>query len=343
MQHYRFFCTIAAAVLLLSACSAQKKKPEDGSTRATVPNTAAEDTTAEGGAEISLKEETTSERELPAANTGRELQSGCFYGEDTGTSQTLTGFSPLPPNPFDGALDPPERTFSKKTLEHGFGVAKNGQPHEISLSNQRFFDENGFNAVCLDLKTEESVLYLTFDCGYENGYTSKILDTLRDKDVKAAFFCTLPQMKENRPLIARMIKEGHIVGNHSVTHPDFSRLSREQMLEEVKGFDDDLRLNFGYSALYFRFPEGKYSEDSLDMLGRMGYRCVFWSLAYVDWQTDSQKGAEYAVQTILDRLHPGAVILLHAVSKDNAEGLGDIIDGARKKGYVFRALSDLSP
>ena len=331
MSFRKLFCLLSAAALLLTGCANRKTSGEGSpSTDATGAVTAAAESESAGETEAPG---------TPVGALGTENAPGCFYGADTGTDKTYTGLEPLALNPFNGALDPPEQDFSTKRIEYSYGVAKNGEPHEISVSNQRFFDENGFNALCLDTKTTEKVVYLTFDCGYENGYTGKILDTLRDKGVNAAFFCTLPQMRENCPLIARMIKEGHIVGNHSVTHPDFSELSRGEMLEEVKGFDDFLREHFGYSSFYFRYPQGKYSEDSLDMLGRMGYRSVFWSLAYADWDLNDQKGADFAAETVLSRLHPGAVILLHAVSPDNAEGLAKIIDGVRGAGYEFRALS----
>ena len=271
-----------------------------------------------------------------------ERQKGCFYGADTGTDKTYTGYEPLPLSDFN---DPPmENTenLSTQRIEHSFGVAKDGQPHAISVNNQKFFDENGLNAICYDNKTTEKILYLTFDCGYENGYTTKILDTLRDKNVKAAFFCTLPEMKGNPDIMTRIIKEGHILGNHSVTHPDFSGLTRRQMYEEVKGFDDYLRTYFGYSALYFRYPQGKHSIDSTTFLNEMGYTCVFWSLAYADYDLNDQKGADYALETVTSRLHPGAVILLHAISPDNSNALPQIIDTARSMGYEFRSLSDMN-
>ena len=186
----------------------------------------------------------------------------------------------------------------------------------------------------------EKVLYLTFDCGYENGYTSKILDTLKEKDVPAAFFCTLPQVKDYPELIARMISEGHIVGNHSVKHPSFPTLTRIRMAEELQGMDNYLRTNFGYSEPFFRFPMGEYSDCALDLIGSLGYRSVFWSVAYADWDLDKQKGADYAFNTVTARLHPGAVILLHSVSPDNAEALGRIIDWARGEGYTFKSLRD---
>ena len=270
----------------------------------------------------------------------RQGAKGCYYGEYTGTDRTFTGLEPLPLTDFGNPSFENAKNLPNTTISHSYGVAKDETPHTISVENQRFFDENGYDAICYDAGTAEKIVYLTFDCGYENGYTAKILDTLRDKDVKAAFFCTLPEMRQNADLIARMINEGHIVGNHSVTHPDFSGLSRQKMYEEVKGFDDYIREHFGYSSMYFRYPQGKYSENSLDMLNQMGFTCVFWSLAYADWDLNDQKGADFALQTVMSRLHPGAVILLHAVSPDNANALADIIDAIRAKGYAFCALSD---
>lgn len=264
----------------------------------------------------------------------------CFYGADTGNQDTYTGLEPLKLIEFSiPGNDSAE--YSTEMISHSYGFAKDEKPHTISVDYQKIFDEKQYDAVCLDNKTEEKILYLTFDCGYENGYTAKILDTLKEKDVSAAFFCTLPQMRDNPELIARMINEGHIVGNHSVTHPDFSTLSEQQIVDEIKGFDDYIRENFGYSSLYFRYPQGKYSEKSMRAVNELGYKCVFWSLAYSDWDLEDQKGALYAFETVMERIHPGAVILLHSVSPDNAEALGDIIDAARERGYEFRSLEEL--
>ena len=286
----------------------------------------------------SIPEETFSVPEATQVIT--QSAKGCFYGDRTGTDQTYTGLEPLPLSDFGNPSFENTRNLPSTTISHSYGVASEEKPHSISVGYQQMFDEKGYDAICYDSGAQEKYVYLTFDCGYENGYTAKILDTLRDKGVHAAFFCTLPEMKENAEIIARMINEGHIVGNHSVTHRDFSTLSRKEMYEEVKGFDDYLREHFGYSAQYFRYPQGKYSENSLDMLNQMGYTCVFWSLAYADWDLNDQKGADYALDTVMSRIHPGAVILLHAVSPDNANALADIIDAARAKGYSFRALSD---
>ncbi len=233
-----------------------------------------------------------------------------------------------------------EKSFSTEKISHSYGVAKNGVANEISINAQKFFESKGFNAFCLDTKSEDKVLYLTFDCGYENGYTSKILDVLKEKNVNAAFFCTLPQVKENPKLIQRMISEGHIVGNHSVTHPSFAEITTEQMTNEVKEMESYLQSEFNYSEPYFRFPMGEYNEVALNQINSLGYTCVFWSLAYADWDLNSQKGKEYAFETVVSRLHPGAVILLHSVSPDNANALGSIIDEARKQGYEFVSLRD---
>lgn len=267
---------------------------------------------------------------LPVAAENPVLQDG----------KTYTGLPALPLQDF--SVTDPENTKGLSTEKHGYsyGVSKDGQPHATSVANQKYFEEDGYKAFCLDTKSTEKVLYLTFDCGYENGYTSKILDTLKEKDVPAAFFCTLPQVKDYPDLIARMITEGHIVGNHSVKHPSFPTLTRIRMAEELQGMDNYLRTNFGYSEPFFRFPMGEYSDCALDLIGSLGYRSVFWSVAYADWDLDKQKGADYAFTTVTARLHPGAVILLHSVSPDNTEALGRIIDWARGEGYTFKSLRD---
>ena len=229
-------------------------------------------------------------------------------------------------------------TDTKKS--HSYGVAKDGKANEISINAQNYFDTNNFKAFCLDIKSDKKVMYLTFDCGYENGYTAKILDVLKEKGVNAAFFCTLPQVKENPDLIKRMIDEGHIVGNHSVTHPSFAEISVEEMQTEIKGMEDYLKTNYNYCEPFFRFPKGEYSDKALRVVENLGYTSVFWSLAYADWDLNNQKGKDYAYEKVITRLHPGSVILLHSVSPDNANALPEIIDEARRQGYKFVSLRD---
>lgn len=254
---------------------------------------------------------------------------------------TYTGLFPLQTVKLTASDPDNTRRLSTERIDHSFGVAKNSQPHNISVSSQQFFEENGYKAVTYDKITKEKVLYLTFDCGYENGNTEVILDSLKEKNVPAAFFCTLYHIEQEPELIARMINDGHIIGNHSDKHPDFSSIGRERMAREIETVENHLRTNFGYTSPYFRFPEGAYSECALELVGSLGYKSIFWSCAYADWDTENTKGADYAKETVLSRLHPGAIILLHSVSPDNAQAMGDIIDEARKMGYEFRSLDQL--
>ena len=260
--------------------------------------------------------------------------------ESTGVTSALTGRKILPPATFKANDPNNSRSLSTKRIEHSYGVAKNSLPHQISVDNQKYFASTGYKAMCYDTNSAEKVLYLTFDCGWENGYTSKCLDVLKEKKVPAAFFCTLDHIESTPELIARMINEGHIVGNHSANHADFTEISRQKMADELLECDNYLRKNFGYATSFFRFPEGAYNENALELIDSMGYTSVFWSCAYADWDVNAAKGGDYAFETVTARLHPGAIILLHSVSPDNAEALGRIIDFARQNGYEFKALTD---
>ncbi len=230
------------------------------------------------------------------------------------------------------------------TVKSGFsyGVAKDGQPNVTSVNNQKKFDGmKNVKALALDTKSEDKRMYLTFDCGYEyQNLTADILDTLKEKQVKAAFFVTLDYVKKNPTLVKPMIDEGHIVGNHSATHPSFPGISRTKMAEEIWLVEDYLKTNFNYSSKYFRFPAGEHSENSLELVTSMGYTSVFWSVAHADWDTANQPTTQNAVNTVTSRYHGGAVILLHAVSKANTEGLAQMIDIATLQGYQFKTLDE---
>lgn len=279
---------------------------------------------------------TTSHTTTATITTQNELDAAAT----TEKYDTFTGRAPLKKVEFTVEDAENTRGLSTKKIAHSFGVASNETVHDISKESQAYFEKNNFNAVTYD-SSGERVLYLTFDCGYENGYTTKILDTLKEKNVKAAFFCTLTNIKDEPELMARIINDGHILGNHSTTHPSFDEISRTQMVKEIEECDNYLREHFGYTSPYFRFPKGEYSDCALELVNSLGYKCVFWSLAYNDWNTDAQKGGDYAYETVTARLHPGAVILLHSVSADNAEALGRIIDYAHSEGYEFKTLNDL--
>ena len=178
-------------------------------------------------------------------------------------------------------------------------------------------------------------IYLTFDEGYENGYTGNILDTLKAKGVKAVFFITGPYLKDHKELVERMVKEGHSVGNHTVNHPSLPQISDDKVKSELRDLDYKFYEDFNEHMKFFRAPKGEYSERTLKITNEMGYINLFWSLAYDDWYRDKVRGYEYAHKIVTDNLHNGAIILLHAVSKDNAEALPYIIDTARELGFEF--------
>jgi len=190
--------------------------------------------------------------------------------------------------------------------------------------------------------TSKKELYLTFDNGYENGYTGQILDVLRDKKVPAAFFVTGHFVKTQPELLRRMTTEGHLIGNHSWSHPDLSQASASQIKEELDKVSREVaRITNQPPMKFVRPPRGVFSDRMLAVCRELGYTNVFWSIAYRDWETNRQRGPNYAYESVLNQLHPGAVILLHAVSRDNAQALGRIIDECRRQGYEFRRLDFL--
>ena len=178
-------------------------------------------------------------------------------------------------------------------------------------------------------------IYLTFDEGYENGYTADILDTLKEKGVHAVFFVTLPYVKAQPDLVQLMIDEGHTVGNHSNKHITYPSLSLEEAKEDLMSLHQYMLDTYQYKMSVFRFPEGNFSEQTLALVQSCGYKSLFWSFAYQDWYTDNQPNPSDALNSMLNKAHPGAIYLLHAVSSTNAQVLGDFIDGMQEKGYVF--------
>ena len=191
--------------------------------------------------------------------------------------------------------------------------------------------------------TDEKTLYLTFDAGYENGCTEKILDTLKKHQVPAAFFLVGNYMEKNADLVRRMVQEGHIVGNHTMHHPDMSKLSSEESFsKELKDLENLFQSITGKDLpKFYRPPQGTYSEENLQMAKELGYKTVFWSLAYVDWNNDAQPTAEYAFGKLLPRTHNGAVILLHSTSQTNAEILDELLTRWKAEGYRFAPITEL--
>ena len=191
--------------------------------------------------------------------------------------------------------------------------------------------------------TGEKVLYLTFDSGYENGSTARILDTLKKHDVKAAFFLVGNYIERNADLVRRMVQEVHIVGNHTMHHPDMSKITdRAAFAKELQDLENLFRETTGEELpKYYRPPQGNYSEPNLKMAQELGYKTVFWSLAYVDWNNDAQPTKEQAFSKLLPRTHPGAVVLLHSTSQTNAEILDELLTKWKEDGYSFGTVEEL--
>lgn len=190
--------------------------------------------------------------------------------------------------------------------------------------------------------TEEKTIYLTFDEGYENGYTSQILDILKDNDVKAAFFVTKPYIESEPELVKRMVNEGHVVGNHSDTHPDMTTITDEQIVAELTSCSEYFEeVTETKMPPYFRPPEGVYSIRTLEKVQEAGYNTIFWSYAYKDWDTKNQPGKQAAFDMAMNNYHNGSIMLLHAVSQSNTEALDDIIKNLKEKGYSFASLDEL--
>lgn len=232
------------------------------------------------------------------------------------------------------------KVYSNKAIHWGFKRNTDHQPPSAGKELDELLAKYGSFYLG---DTSKKMIYLTFDNGYENGYTERILDTLKEKNVPAAFFVTGHYLKDQPELVKRMISDGHIVGNHSWSHPDLTTVSDHELKQELN------LVNAAYKEItgqreglrYLRAPRGIFSERTLALSFEQGYHNVFWSLAFVDWKIDQQKGWQYAYDNIMNQIHPGAIILLHTVSKDNAEALGKAIDDLHQQGYQFKSLDDL--
>ena len=201
-----------------------------------------------------------------------------------------------------------------------------------------------FNAAFLGDTTNKRI-YLTFDSGYENGCTEKILDILKKHHVPAAFFLVGNYIERNPELVKRMISESHIVGNHTMHHYDMSRIKEKENFEkELTDLESLYKEVTGQEMeKYYRPPQGIYSQENLEMASALGYKTLFWSLAYVDWNNHSQPSREQAMSKLLPRIHNGAVVLLHSTSQTNAEVLDEVLTEWKKMGYSFGDISEIFP
>lgn len=185
-------------------------------------------------------------------------------------------------------------------------------------------------------------IYLTFDAGYENGNVEKIVDILNDKGIQGTFFILKRIIEKNPELIRKMENSGHLIANHTANHKDMTTLSDEEMTNNLQRLETLYKECTGKEmSKLFRFPEGRFNKDKILLCERLGYKCVFWSLTYADWDNSRQPSVEYAVKTLLDNTHNGAIILLHPTASTNVEALPILIDEWRKEGYTFGLISEL--
>lgn len=226
----------------------------------------------------------------------------------------------------------------------GLGFGQEGQPPTGNATSEylKQYDAYFLGRTSAN-ETQSKVLYLTFDAGYENGYTASILDVLKKHEVKACFFLVKHYVDSAPELVKRMVAEGHTVGNHTATHPDMSAISSKAAFQ--KELQD---LETTYEALIgkpmeklYRPPQGKFSESNLKMAKELGYRTFFWSLAYVDWDVDHQPSREEAFSKLLTRVHPGAIVLLHSTSSTNAAILDELLSKWKGMGYTFDTLQKI--
>ena len=190
----------------------------------------------------------------------------------------------------------------------------------------------------------QKTIYLTFDCGFENGNTAAILDALKKHDAKACFFVVGNYLETAPDLVQRMVEEGHLVGNHTYHHPDMSKIGdMASFQQEIGAVEEKFRQITGQDMpKYYRPPQGKFNESNLKMAQELGYQTIFWSLAYVDWYTDKQPTQEEAYQKLLPRIHPGAIVLLHVTSQTNGEIMDELLTKWEEQGYTFGTLDQLT-
>lgn len=221
----------------------------------------------------------------------------------------------------------------------GWGIKRNDnheQP-DVGTSNKKVLEEN--KGICLGNKEKKSI-YLTFDEGYEAGYTPQLLSTLKENQVKATFFITAHYVNTQADLVKQMIEEGHIIGNHTVNHKSMPELSEDKIRTEVMDLHQVISEKFGYEMKYIRPPKGEFSQNSLQATNRLGYVTVMWSFAYEDWNEDKQPDEEKSKKKILDNLHNGEIMLLHGNSKTNTNILDSVIKEAKNMGYEFKSLDE---
>lgn len=327
--HYSILVIALCAALFSGGCG--NKKSEEAAA-----NTATETTTN------TATEATTNTAAEATTNTAAETSANTATEATTNTATEAAATEKASESASEGTAELPSysakelQALDNTSLNWGQGVNFNSknQP-EGSLDYQKKYGSYGANFIGSD--TDDKVIWLTMDEGYENGYTEKILDVLKEKDCKVVFFITGPYAEQNPELIKRMISEGHVIGNHSWSHPSdgMPSMSIEDQIADITKLHNYVKEHYDYEMTLFRNPAGIFSEQSLAVTQSLGYRSMFWSFAHADWDPDDQPDQTQSLEKLVKRLHPGALYLLHAVSATNTAILGDFIDQARSQGYTF--------
>lgn len=292
--------------------------------------------------------------DIPGPSSSNEVYQGqsgetetiptAITGESPATGENgITAVTPVEQKPTDSIVEPTDSTVVTGDLSNakkGWGLKRNDSHQQPEMPSSISAGLSKYGAYWIG-SSNEKTLYLTFDEGYENGYTPRILDILKANDVKAAFFVTGHYLKSQPELIKRMVDEGHIVGNHTDSHPSMPGISDEEIKQELQLVEQAYEQVTGRKVMkYLRPPMGEYSERTLALTWELGYHNIFWSMAFVDW-VPMPGGPDEAYQSVMDNLHNGALVLLHAVSKDNTESLDKILKDTKAQGYTFKTLDDL--
>ena len=230
-----------------------------------------------------------------------------------------------------------ETRLSNKKIEWGIQRKNNHEQPNVGKNNVELIKK--YNGMALG-NSEKKYIYLTFDLGYEAGYTEKILDVLKDNNIQAVFFITSHYVNTEPKLVQRMIDEGHIVGNHTVNHKSMPSLTDEAITEEVMKLHQEIFEKYNYEMKYLRPPKGEYSERVLSLCGKLGYKTVMWSFAYVDWDEKKQPSESEAMNKIISNLHNGEIMLLHATSRTNADIMDKMIKKIKEDGYEIRSIEE---
>ena len=230
-----------------------------------------------------------------------------------------------------------EVTLSNIKIEWGIKRGDNHEQPDLGSKNRQLIEK--YNGMAMGNKESENI-YVTFDLGYEAGYTENILDTLKENNVPAAFFITAHYVNTASDLVQRMINDGHIIGNHTVNHKSMPNISEAELEKELMNLHTVIYEKFNYEMKYMRPPKGEYSERSLNTTIKLGYIPVMWSFAYADWDETKQPSYQEGIDKIIKNAHNGEIMLLHATSKTNMEILDTVIKQIKDRGYKFKSLDE---